>query len=95
MSGLQTLSSSGRWVDLPGITVTGLLPPAANEQSHKPPHIHVGTGPCELRHCGWSGFHLHWRHRRYRSFREVPADLVDELDADLTASLHPGWGSGG
>lgn len=33
----------------------------------KPPHIHVTARRCKLRHCGWSGFHIHWRHRRYRS----------------------------
>jgi len=35
--------------------------------STKPPFLHVTTDRCPLRHCGWSGFHIHWRHRRHRS----------------------------
>lgn len=48
-------------------------------------HLHIETGRCELRHCGWSGFHFHFRHRRYRSaFPELgrtPALASEELAA--------------
>ena len=55
-------------------------------------HIHAEIGPCELRHCGWSGFHFHWRHRRYRTaFPQtgrapaLPPEDLDAFDADCAA----------
>ena len=50
-------------------------------------HLHVTTDRCALRHCGWSGFYFHWRHRRYRSAfdgRLSPEEL-DAFDADCAA----------
>ncbi len=47
-------------------------------------HVHVTNKVCELRHCGWAGFHFHWRHRRYRTAFDgslTPTELA-EFDAD-------------
>lgn len=49
--------------------------------------LHVTTDRCPLRHCGWSGFHIHWRHRRFRSAFDgsmTEAEL-NEFDADCAA----------
>lgn len=52
-------------------------------------HIHVTTGRCELKHCGWFGGHFHWRHRRYRSAFDgslSPQELA-EFDAACAAQF--------
>ena len=49
--------------------------------------LHVTTDRCPLRHCGRFGFHIHWRHRRFRSAFDgsmTPAEL-DQFDADCAA----------
>jgi hypothetical protein len=56
-------------------------------------HIHTGTDRCVLRHCGWSGFHFHWRHRRHRSAFDgsLTEQEITEFDAACAAqSPRPG-----
>ncbi len=58
------------------------------------PHIHVTRFRCELKHCGWTGFHFHWRHRRYRSARELSWAELAEFDEDchrMNAEKNTAW----
>ena len=60
-------------------------------------HIHVGAARCQIKHCGWTGYHFHWRHRRYRTaFAELgfepalPPEMLPAYDADCAADKD-GW----
>ena len=54
----------------------------------RPPFFHVTRYPCPLKHCGWSGYHVHWRHSRFRSaLRQMTPTELAEFDA----ACHNTW----